>query len=119
MPGKTMSQLPNDPSQMLAQLFEQGQAMMRQIPTAGDALGAPDPMAAASAPSKQFTDMQQDFLKQMTGFWSGMAGFSPPANAAAPRAIDTDRRFAGDAWRDDPRFDLIKRTYLSYASFWQ
>jgi len=114
-----MSDSANDPAKMLAQLFEQGQAMMRQIPHSAEVSGAPDPMAAFMAASKQFTDMQQDFLKQMTGFWSGMAGLAPPANAAAPRAVDTDRRFAGDAWRDDPRFDLIKRTYLSYASFWQ
>ena len=72
------------------------------------------------AASKQLADMQQELVKQMFGFWSAMAGAAAPwMGPAAAAAGNDDKRFAGEAWRNDPRFDLIKRTYLAYAGFWQ
>jgi polyhydroxyalkanoate synthase subunit PhaC len=110
---------PNDPAQLLAQLFQGGQEQMRQFTAAagtGDA--KQDPTAAFVAASRHYAEMQQNFLKQMTGFWSAMLGAATPAEeAAAPMAKDEDRRFAGKAWQDDPRFDAVKRTYLVYSSF--
>jgi polyhydroxyalkanoate synthase subunit PhaC len=114
-----MSTPPNDPAQLLAGLFETGQNMMRQLVGTGSSPN-PGPATDFAAASKQIADMQRDFLKQMTGFWSGVAGIAAPAAGSAAAAPgDTDKRFAGEAWRDDPRFDVIKRTYLAYASFWQ
>jgi polyhydroxyalkanoate synthase len=110
---------PNDPAQLLAKLFQAGQEQMRQFTTAaGTGTVKPDPTAAFMAASQHYAEMHQNFLKQMTGFWSTMLGAATPAEeAAAPMAKDQDRRFAGEAWRDDPRFDAVKRTYLVYSSF--
>ena len=38
---------------------------------------------------------------------------------AAAGTKDNDRRFAGEAWSNDPRYDSVKRTYLAYSNFWQ
>jgi polyhydroxyalkanoate synthase subunit PhaC len=110
---------PNDPAQLLAKLFQSGQEQMRQLTAAGGTGSAkPDPTAAFVAASQHYAEMHQNFLKQMTGFWSAMLGAATPAEeAAAPMAKDEDRRFAGKAWQDDPRFDAVKRTYLVYSSF--
>ena len=37
---------------------------------------------------------------------------------SAPTGSD-DRRFAGDAWKSDPRFDAFKNGYLAYSKFLQ
>src|SRR5262245_9481867 len=109
---------PNDPAQLLAQLFAAGQDQLRQLSTAEAGDTKQDPTAAFLRASKHYAEMQQNFLKQMTGFWSAMLGAATPAEeAAAPMAKDEDRRFAGKAWQDDPRFDAVKRTYLVYSSF--
>ena len=109
---------PNDPAQLLAKLFQGGQEQMRQFTAAGTGNAQQDPTAAFVAASQHYAEMHQNFLKQMTGFWSAMLGAATPAEeAAAPMAKDEDRRFAGKAWQDDPRFDAVKRTYLVYSSF--
>jgi polyhydroxyalkanoate synthase subunit PhaC len=110
---------PNDPAQLLAKLFQSGQEQMRQLTAAGGTGNAQqDPTAAFVAASRHYAEMHQNFLKQITGFWSAMLGAATPAEeAAAPMAKDEDRRFAGKAWQDDPRFDAVKRTYLVYSSF--
>ena len=109
---------PNDPAQLLAKLFQGGQEQMRQFTAGGTGNAQQDPTAAFVAASRHYAEMHQNFLKQMTGFWSAMLGAATPAEeAAAPMAKDEDRRFAGKAWQDDPRFDAVKRTYLVYSSF--
>ena len=110
---------PNDPAQLLAKIFQAGQEQMRQFSAApGTGNAKQDPTAAFVAASQHYAEMHQNFLKQMTGFWSAMLGAATPAEeAAAPMAKDEDRRFAGESWRDDPRFDAVKRTYLVYSSF--
>ena len=71
-----MSSPSNDPAQLLANLFENGQAMMRQFTAtnAPDTVDASDPMAAFMAASQQIVGLQQDYWKQVAGFWSGMPG---------------------------------------------
>jgi polyhydroxyalkanoate synthase len=114
-----MSNPPNDPAQLLAGFIETGQNMMRQLAGTGSSTN-PDVVPDFVAASKQIAGMQQDFLKQMMGFWSGMLGVAvPPDAATAAGATDSDRRFAAEAWRNDPRYDLMKRTYLAYSNFWQ
>ena len=109
---------PNDPAQLLAKLFQGGQEQMRQFTAGGTGNAQQDPTAAFVAASRHYAEMHQNFLKQMTGFWSAMLGAATPAEeAAAPMAKDEDRRFAGKAWQDDPRFDAVRRTYLVYSSF--
>ncbi len=112
---------PSDPAQLLAKLFEAGQEQMRQFTAdAGTGNSKQDPAAAFMTASQHYAEMQQNFLKQMTGFWSAMLGMGMSTEeAAAPMAKDEDRRFASEAWRNDPRFDAVKRTYLVYSSFLQ
>jgi len=111
----------NDPAQILGALFEAGQETMRRFaaPPASDGSPPTDPAAAFLAASKNFAELQQGYLQQMAGFWSGMTGMAPAGGAGAQAGAVDDKRFAGEAWRTDPRFDLIKRTYLAYSDFWQ
>ncbi len=66
-------------------------------------------------------DLQQDYMRQMSGLWLGMtaAASQAVAGAAAGAAVEGDKRFAAGPWRDDPRFDLLKRSYLGYADMLQ
>jgi polyhydroxyalkanoate synthase len=115
-----MANTPNDPAQLLASLLEGGQAMMRNfgVPSAPEP-GASNPMADFFAASQQVADMQQEFWKQATAYWSAFpAAFTGAAQAPAD-AADSDRRFAAEVWRNDPRFDLIRRSYLAYSSLLQ
>jgi polyhydroxyalkanoate synthase len=111
----------NDPAQFMANLLQAGQDMMKQFAGTGAAPDAKtDPAAQFMAASKHFAEMQQNYIQQVSGFWSGMLGAATSAEAAAaPPAKDGDKRFAAESWRDDPRFDLLKRTYLAYSGFLQ
>lgn len=110
-----------DPAQLLAGLFETGEDMMRQFDaTDRSAGGRLDPAEHFISASQQFAAMQQELVTQMTGYWSGMMGIAVPEQEPGTSATkDDDRRFAGDAWSNDPRYDLLKRTYLAYSKFWQ
>ena len=48
------------------------------------------------------------------------AGF-PNVFGATPDndAAGADRRFSAEAWKSDPRFDLVRRTYLAYSDWLQ
>ena len=112
----------NDPAQLLANLFENGQAMMRQFTAtnAPDAAEKSDPMAPFMVASQQIVELQQDYWKQVAGFWSGMPGVANWGSGAdASGAGASDKRFANEAWRNDPRFDMVKRNYLAYSGFLQ
>jgi polyhydroxyalkanoate synthase len=69
-------------------------------------------MAAATAPwTKAVADMkalQLDMLKAFTTPWTALV----PAAGSAAESI-RDRRFAGEAWTKDPRFEAVARTYLT------
>jgi polyhydroxyalkanoate synthase subunit PhaC len=117
-----MSSPSNDPAQVLASLFENGQAMMRQFTAinAPDTVDASDPMAAFMTASQQIVGLQQDYWKQVAGFWSGMPGAANwGLGSDASGSGESDKRFANEAWRNDPRFDMVKRNYLAYSSFLQ
>jgi hypothetical protein len=77
-----MSNQPNDPAQYLAGLFAASQNLMRQfaasVPGASTEPGA-DLATAFMASSKNFAEMQQDHLKQITGVWCGMLGAAVPS----------------------------------------
>src|SRR3954470_5538346 len=68
--------------------------------------------AAAAAPWTKavadFTAMQLKAVQQMTAPWtSTLQGFGAPAEPVK------DKRFAGEAWTKDPRYDAVVRTYLA------
>src|SRR5438876_10076259 len=56
-------------------------------------------------------------MKQVTGFWTAAMGGANPWMPGSAAADTADKRFAGEAWNKDPRFDMIKRAYLAYSSF--
>jgi polyhydroxyalkanoate synthase len=117
----------NDPARMLADMMRAGQAMLQQLADAGTGArkeeeGAPAepaappigplPMFDLATATQQFAQLQQQWLRQVMHFWTAAAGGSDPVTAS-------DKRFAAEAWSKDPRFDLLRRTYLSYANLWQ
>jgi polyhydroxyalkanoate synthase len=121
---EAMPNPPPDPTQFLASLFQAGQDMMRPFATMGAADKAStgttanlDPFAVFASAGRTMADMQQEYIRQMTSMWLGMPGFA--AMTPAPAATADDKRFAGDAWRADPRFDALRNGYLSYAKFLQ
>src|ERR1019366_6589702 len=117
-----MSTTSNDPAQLLASVFKGGQSIFGNPAATTDAAAAAgsgasspfDPMSVFIAFTQQMAQMQQQFVDQMTRFWSGASGEStrPPTGAT-----DSDKRFAAEAWRNDPRFDLLRRTYLGYSEY--
>ena len=116
-----MNNQSNDPAQFLAELFRTGQEMMRQFTlsnTAGQSDGSStDPADTFMTASKHYIEMQQTYVKQMAGFWSNV--FNVPSDSSSRGSDDDDKRFKSEAWREDSRFDLVKRTYLAYSSYLQ
>jgi polyhydroxyalkanoate synthase len=104
-----------DTAKWLADLYETSQKMMRLPPAVPDEATKADP-APFTAMTGQFAQLQEDYAKQMGSLWSGVWGL--PQATEAPGAQD-DKRFAGEAWKLDPRYDLLKRTYLAYSDFLQ
>jgi polyhydroxyalkanoate synthase len=135
--------------QMLASMFEAGQEVMRKMagaqPAAGASAGgdAANPFVAAA---RQFADMQQAWLKAAGAASSAEKGASDPfaplmASAqqfgemqkrmldglsafrfdveGASAGATEDKRFAGEAWRKDPRYAALSNAYLAYADFLQ
>src|SRR5207253_8171431 len=66
----------------------------------------------------QIAGMQQEFWKQALAYWSAVPDAAGVAQVPGETA-DSDRRFSAEAWRNDPRFDLIRRGYLAYSNFLQ
>ncbi len=117
-----MSTTSNDPAQLLASLLKGGQSISGNPPATSDAAAAADsnatppvdPTSEFIAFTQQMAQVQRQFFDQMTRFWFGASGESaaPPTSAK-----DGDKRFAAEAWRNDPCFDLMRRTYLGYSEY--
>ena len=101
-------QLP-EPAGWLADLMK---AQHTVLWPSGDVPGASEALAAAARPWAKavadFTAWQLSTLQQMTVPWTAAL---PGAGVAAGPA--KDKRFAGEAWSKDPRFDALARTYLA------
>jgi polyhydroxyalkanoate synthase subunit PhaC len=54
-----------------------------------------------------FTKWQMDSWNQLTGQWAAMFGMGPSSEPFK------DRRFSGEAWTKDPRFEAVARAYLA------
>jgi polyhydroxyalkanoate synthase len=54
-----------------------------------------------------FTKWQMDSWNQLTGQWAAMFGMGPSFEPIK------DRRFSGEAWTKDPRFEAVARSYLA------
>jgi polyhydroxyalkanoate synthase len=111
-----MSTPPDDSAKILSDMFSAGQDLMQRFASAQTAtpgLQAQPPTEFVAA-SQQFTDLQQKYLQQVTDFWSGILG--QPAQKGAP-AKEKDKRFTAEAWRDDPRFNMVRGAYQAYTEF--
>jgi hypothetical protein len=104
-----MSQQPPDPTRWLADLMQAEHAVLWP---AGDAFGTSKALAAAATSWTKavaaFTAWQLNTLQQMAAPWT--AAMPGVAFAATPAK---DKRFAGEEWSKDPRFDALARTYLA------
>ncbi|WP_454742414.1 PHA/PHB synthase family protein [Cupriavidus necator] len=110
-----------DASRWITELFSAQQAMLRAFgvepaPAPQDAEAAPAPVSLLSA-ARTLSAWPEQALRQMAAFWppAGSAAVTDHADRADPAGAQ-DRRFAAQAWRDDPRCELVVRHYQSYAA---
>ena len=77
-----------------------------------DLFGAASTSAEAwPAAMQAVATLQQDYFQQIAAWWMpGVATGTGLATAGAP-----DKRFAGEAWQRDPRFEMAKQGYLAYS----
>ena len=106
-----MSAPSQDPAQWLRDLMKAEPAALWPPVDIADTSKA---VAAAAAPWTKavadFTAMQLSAVQQMTAPWaSALQGFGAP-----PEPVK-DKRFAGAAWTEDPRYDAVVRTYLTQS----
>lgn len=139
-----MATTPKDPGQMMAEMFQAGHEFLQQIggqmtsamqqaqqaaaevaQQAGQTArhtaqqgGQPAPELAAQWHTlpHQFAEMQRQALEKMTAGWWTAAQDQMLGAAAAAEGDVKDKRFAGEKWAD-PRFDVLRRSYLAYAEF--
>ena len=102
-----------DPSKWLTDLLA-GQQQMLRIFGGGAEPAAPKDAAPAAAPPfmapwLEGTQAMLAWQQQLGSLWTGAL-----PGSATTAALD-DRRFAGEAWRKDPRFDAVSRAYLGMA----
>ncbi|WP_077002292.1 class I poly(R)-hydroxyalkanoic acid synthase [Variovorax sp. KK3] len=100
-----------DLGRWISDLFDAQQAMLRSFgaapePPPASADAEPVPLSLMAA-ARTLSAWQEETLRQVAAIW--------PVGEPADAADAADRRFAGQAWREDPRFDLAVRHYQSYA----
>src|SRR5262249_21943523 len=94
------------------QFADMQQAWLKAAGAASSAeKGAGDPFAPLMASAQQFGEMQKRMLDGLSAFRFDVEGAS-----AGPAE---DKRFAGEAWRKDPRYAALSNAYLAYADFLQ
>lgn len=99
-----------DPAQWFSRLLESQQALWRGGGT--DASAPPAqlvPWIPATAP---FVPWQKQVMEHFAAWWTSAV---PAWHSSPGTNLETDRRFAGDAWLKDRRFDTLARAYLAQA----
>jgi polyhydroxyalkanoate synthase subunit PhaC len=107
-----MSQPLPDPARWLTDLMK---AEPITLWPAGDVAEGSKALAAAAAPwTKAFAELgalQLNMFQQLTNAWTaGLPGVGAALGGTEPIK---DRRFAGEAWSSDPRYEAVARTYLA------
>ena len=104
-----MTQSLPDPTKWLTDLMK---AEPMALWPAGDIAETSKAVAAAAAPWTKATAelgaLQMSTFQQLMAPWLAVL----PGGAAGAEPIK-DRRFAGEAWTKDPRFEAVARTYLA------
>ena len=114
-----MATPPNEPTEMMARLFQTGLSMWQEFlsaPGGGD--DAPAQPNADMGPAKmasQIADLQRNYAKQLNEYWSGQFSAAPSDESPASTAKNADKRFSGEAWRHDPRFAMLTQSYGALA----
>jgi polyhydroxyalkanoate synthase len=106
-----MSAAPQDPAKWLRDLMKAEPAALWPPIGIADTGKA---VAAAAAPWTKavahFTATQLAAVQQVTASWtSALQGLGAPAEPVK------DKRFAGEAWSKDPRYDAVVRAYLTQS----
>src|SRR5687768_12520913 len=110
-PGRVMSSPSPDPAKWLRDLMQTEPAALWPAVNIADtgkqvaAVAAPWTKAVAD-----FTAMQLTAVQQMTAPWTAAL----PGLGAAAEPVK-DRRFAGEEWTKDPRYEAVVRTYLTQS----
>ena len=127
-PGISTPHLGNQ-TQWLTDLMSKQQALFGSFGSFGT-FGGATPSADAAPPAsaaaqqmmapwleaaKSFAAWQQQSLQQMAGMVPGLATAFPGTAADTSK----DKRFAGEKWSSDPRFDVTAKTYLAQANAMQ
>jgi polyhydroxyalkanoate synthase len=103
-----MSRPSTDPTRWLTELMSTEHVMWPTL----DVTETSKTFAAMTAPWTKavadFTTLQLESLKALTAPWTAMLPGAGPA--AEPIK---DRRFAGEEWTKDPRYEVVARTYLA------
>jgi len=106
-----MTTPPPDPAEWLRNMFKSQTDMLQGFgtdsPGSTNATGA-KVQAQWQELSNNLGKLQQDYFRQMAALWPATAPGSTPAAQ--------DKRFAGEAWRADPRFEMATRGYQVYSS---
>ena len=98
-----MSQPLPDPTRWLADLLQTQQTLLWPSGT-----GTENPAAKQWTDAlTSFTKWQMDSWNQLTTQWAAMFGMGPSSEPIK------DRRFSGEAWTKDPRFEAVARAYLA------
>ena len=67
-------------------------------------------MQAMFADPERLAAMQGDYWRDAMALWSSFA--SGDTGGPLARQADKDKRFRGDAWREQPVFDFVRQAYL-------
>jgi hypothetical protein len=114
-----MSQQLPDPTRWLTDLMTAEHTVLWP---AGDVSGAAQALAAAAAPwTKAVTDLaswQFNALQQLAAPWLAALPGAEANEASKPNKAK-DKRFAGEAWSKDPRFDTLAQTYQQQTELMQ
>src|SRR5687768_7068860 len=100
----------SDPAQLLKTYLDAGQNLMGQFASGAlpgempdSAVGFQNSASDFMAEAARFAKLQEDYVQQISDYWSGLFGASPKVEQAPH-----DRRFAADAWKEVPGFDALK-----------
>ena len=104
-----------DPSKWLTDLLAGQQDMLRILGGAADPAAsreaAPPAALPFMSPWVEGTKAMLAWQQQASSWWAGAL----PGSGSAGQPPVADRRFAGEAWRNDPRFEGLTRSYLGLS----
>ena len=103
-----MSRPSPDPTRWLTDLMSTQYVLSPNLDITGTSQSVYAAMAPWTKAVADLTALQMEAMKTLTAPWAALLpGAAPPAEPIK------DRRFAGEAWTKDPRYEAVARTYLA------